>query len=69
MLLLSVMSWLREYHADTTAAYVCGDPVALASGLNKLPRSGFLSFLLSPYTHPPTELRVWNLKRLAERSA
>ena len=69
VLLLSVMSWLRESHADTTAAYVCGDSAALASALNKLPRSGFLSFLLSPYTHPPTKLRVWCLKRLAKRNA
>ena len=57
-LLVSVMSWLRESHADRTAAYVCGDSVALASALNKLPRSGFLWFLLTPYTHPPTKLRI-----------
>ena len=69
VLLLSVMSWLRESHADTTAAYVCGDSVALTSALNKLPRSSFLSFLLSPYTHSPTSLRVWRLKGLAKRNA
>ena len=68
VLLLSLMSWLRESHADTTAACVSGDSVALASALNKLPRSSFLSFLLSPYTHPPTKLRVWHLKTLAKRN-
>ena len=68
VLLPSVMSWLRESRADTTAAYVYGDSLALASALSKLPRSSFRSFLLSPYTHPPTELRVWCLKRLAKRS-
>ena len=69
VLLLSVMSWLRESHADTTAAYVSGDSVALASALNKLPRTSFFSFLLSPYTHPPTKLRVWRLERSAKRNA
>lgn len=68
VLLLSVISWQRESHADTTAAYTCGDPVALASALNKLPRSSFLSFLLTPYTHLPTRLRLWCLKRASQRS-
>lgn len=67
VLLLSCLSWIRECKADTTAAYASGDPSALATALRKLPRSGFLSFLLSPYTHPPTALRVWKLKRLTER--
>ena len=69
VLLLSLMSWIREFHADTTAAYVSGDSVALTSALNKLPRSSFFSFLLSPYTHPPTKLRVWRLERLSKRIA
>ena len=64
VLLLPVMSWLREFHADTTGANVCGDPVALASALKKLPRGSFLSATLYlPFvSHPPTMLRVWNLR-------
>ena len=69
VLVLSAMCWLRESHADTIAAHVSGNSVALASALNKLPRSSFFSFLLSPYTHPPTKLRVWRLERLAKRNA
>ena len=65
VLLLSVMSWLKESHADTTAAYTSGDPVALASALNKLPRTS----LASSYTHPPTSLRVWRLERLSKQKA
>ena len=68
VLLLSVMSWFRETHADATAAHVSGDSAALASALNKLSRSSFSSYLISP-THPPTKLRVWRLERLAKRSA
>lgn len=68
VLLLSVMSWHREFRADRTAAHVCGDSIVLASALGKLSRSGFLSFIDLPITHPPTKLRVWCLKRLAKRS-
>ena len=66
---LSVMSWFREFRADATAAHVSGDSVALASALKKLPGSSVFSFLLSPYTHPPTKLRVWRLERLAKTNA
>ena len=62
------MSWHREFRADKTAAHVCGDPIVLAGALDKLPGGGFLSSLVPPWTHPPTKLRVWCLKRLAKRS-
>ena len=69
VLLLSVMSWRGECRADVTAAHASGGAVALASALNKLPRSSFFSFLISPFTHPPTKLRVWRLERIAKRNA
>ena len=69
VLLPSVMSWLREFRADATVVHVPGNSEALASALNKLPGSSFFSFLISPYTHPPTKLRVWRIERLAKRNA
>ena len=68
VLMLSVKSWMRENLADKTAANLSGDPTALASALNKLPQSSILAFLLSPYSNPPTAIRVWYLKRLVQRS-
>ena len=71
MLLLPAVSWLLESRADTTAAVVCGDSIALARALQKLPHSSILSSLLYlPFTsHPPTKLRVWRLEKLTNRNA
>lgn len=64
VLLPAVVSWILEWRADTTAARLSGDRLALASALNKLPRSSFASFLftLPLHTHLPTKLRVWYLQ-------
>ena len=71
VLLLPAVSWLLESRADTTAADVCGDSIALARALQKLPHSSFLSSLLnlSFIYHPPTKLRVWRLEKLTNRNA
>ena len=70
VLLLPVVSWLLESRADTTAADVYGDSIALASALQKLPQSSFLSTLpfLPFISHPPTKLRVWRLEKLTNRN-
>ena len=68
VLLFPVMSWPREFRADKAAANVSGGSVALVSALHKLEGGSFLSSLYPSFTHPPTKLRQWRLKRLANRS-
>ena len=67
-LLLTILSFHREFRADSNAAKVGVHSIPLATALKKLPGSSFFSFLCFPFTHPPTNLRVWRLKGLAKRS-
>lgn len=75
------LSRSREYEADLGAVELTGDPLGLASALNKLesPGHGVLARLFHPgpripepsllRTHPPTEERVRRLLEIArERS-
>jgi len=76
-LLQLALSRAREYDADLDAAGLTGDPLALASALNKLERwqGRFWEEILFPgrripepsllRTHPPTEERIRRLLELA----
>lgn len=71
------LSRSREYEADLGAVEITGDPLGLASALNKLesPRYGLLTRIFHPgpripdpsllRTHPPTEERVRRLMEIA----
>lgn len=70
-LLLPAVSWVQELRADAAAARNISDSHALVRALRKLFNVGlFTSLLLFPFhTHPPTAVRIWHLRFLAQGSA
>ncbi len=78
LLLQSALSREREFAADTTAAWLTGDPVGLATALRRIERSNTTFWRLlfgglsqdesaSPFqSHPPTSERVARLLSTAQ---
>lgn len=78
VLIQLALSRLREYDADMEGAALCGDPLALASALDKIERSqgGMFERLFWPRrsepsmlrTHPRTAERIRRLRAMARNN-